>query len=105
MKTGKLVFKIETTLADVDNTIELKSSEELLVDTIKAMVENNVLAHNIKIEDDTDQRKQELRDLLKKIADFVNVEDSAAKLLWNILTALRGPDVDETFNLKTKTTS
>ena len=36
--------------------------------------------------------KRDWRKMLKSIATFVNVHDEHSKNLWNVLSALRGPD-------------
>lgn len=47
---------------------------------------------------------KQARKLLDEIVKFVNQADAeAAEHLWNILTALRGPD-DDTFTVKAQTT-
>lgn len=37
-------------------------------------------------------RKQEGRELLDNVVKFLNVHDDDSRKIWNLLTALRGPD-------------
>jgi len=50
-------------------------------------------------------REQEAKQLLERLVDFMNSKSDMPSLdLWNILTALRGPDSEDDF-LKNKTTA
>lgn len=48
--------------------------------------------------------KRDAKQMLDAVVKFLNVEDEESTMLWNILTALRGPD-SEDFRLKLDTTA
>ena len=48
--------------------------------------------------------KHDWRKMLEAIVTFVNVHDEHSKNLWNVLSALRGPDEDNLGHVKFDTT-
>lgn len=44
--------------------------------------------------ENVENQERDYKPLLKQIVDFLNVADDESKKLWDILTALRGPDSD-----------
>lgn len=52
-----------------------------------------------------DTSKRAVRTLLKQMVNILNTGDENSKRLWDILSALRGPDADNTYTLKKRTTA
>lgn len=50
-------------------------------------------------------RQEEGKQLLKQLVTFLNLHDRDSKMLWAVLTALRGPDNENEHDLKEETTA